>query len=277
MVGTSHGLFVGDGVSGAGQAAELALLSAAAQPWALVEAAGGRDSDPSTPWDQPGLLRVSADPRAAQAPRAVVQSQDGVAGHAWSGLVGDGSAVEGTGGATARRSGAGGRTEPAVGLGHHQHPGVEWSEGPLGHHDRLRGPDGPGVAFCSAHHGRGSGRDAAGGRVPAVRSGAGPRAGDRVPQRQWAGVHLASIPAVRAGDGADPLPHAPAEPGVERLGGSVLRQLQAGLRVPGVPRDVGNSGTPAPGVDRALQPARATQRLGDAVASRVLCGRSTNF
>jgi len=73
-------------------------------------------------------------------------------------------------------------------------------------------------------------------------------------------------------DGADPLPHATTEPGVERLGGSVLRQLQAGLRVPGVSGDVGACGASGAAVDRALQPARATQRLGDAGASRVLCG-----
>ena len=47
----------------------------------------------------------------------------------------------------------GGRTESAVGLGHHQLPGVEWTEGTHGHHDRLRGPNGVGVAFCLAHHG----------------------------------------------------------------------------------------------------------------------------
>ena len=50
-----------------------------------------------------------------------------------------------------------------------------------------------------------------------------------------------------------------------------LIPFQAGLRVPGLPNDAGGSGTPAPGVDRALQPARAAQRLGAAVASRVLC------
>ncbi len=53
----------------------------------------------------------------------------------------------------------------AVGLGHHRHPGVEWTEGALGHHDRLRGPDGADLALRHTHHGRGSGRDAAGGRV----------------------------------------------------------------------------------------------------------------
>ena len=40
MAGADHGLFLGGGVSGAGQAAELALRSAAARTWAIVEAAG---------------------------------------------------------------------------------------------------------------------------------------------------------------------------------------------------------------------------------------------
>jgi transposase-like protein len=40
VAGAGHGMFLGDGVSGAGQAAELAVLSAAAA-WAAVEATGG--------------------------------------------------------------------------------------------------------------------------------------------------------------------------------------------------------------------------------------------
>lgn len=74
--------------------------------------------------------------------------------------------------------------------------------------------------------GRGSGRDAAGGCVPAVRGSAGPSTGDRVPQRQWAGVYVASVPAVCAGDNADPMPYTSAKLTVKRFGAGVLLQLR---------------------------------------------------
>ncbi len=38
--------------------------------------------------------------------------------------------------------------ERALGVRHHGHPSVERPEGALGDHDRLRGPDGVGLAVC---------------------------------------------------------------------------------------------------------------------------------
>ena len=268
-------MFLSLHMPGARQAPELALLSATVRASMAGEAAGCGRGDQRALGGKPGVLRLPADPRLAQAPRSGLRSQDGVANHAPAWVAGDRSAPAGALRATARGAGAGGRIEPAVGVGHHGHPGVGWPEGALGDHDRLCGPDGAGVALRQADHGRGSRRDAAGGRLPAIRRGSNPRSGDRVPQRQWAGVHLASVSPLRAGDGADPVPYAPTEPGVERVGGGVLRELQAGLRVPGVPGDVREGGAPGATVDRALQSAGPAQRLGDAVARRVLRGRES--
>lgn len=53
--------------------------------------------------------------------------------------------------------------------------------------------------------------------MPAVWGDASPRAGDRGSQRQRAGIHVASVLAVRASHGAHPLPHAAAESAVERV------------------------------------------------------------
>jgi hypothetical protein len=60
VVGADRGLIVGDGVPGAGQAAELALRSAAVQTAVAGEVAGGGSGDRPTPEDQPGVLRLSA-------------------------------------------------------------------------------------------------------------------------------------------------------------------------------------------------------------------------
>lgn len=85
-----------------------------------------------------------------------------------------------------------------------------------------------------------------------------------------------STPRIGSGHLCEPwggsLPHAPAEPGVERLGRGVFRQLQAGLRVSSLLRDSGDGGTADPRVDRPLQPAGAAQRFRDAVTGRVLLG-----
>jgi len=73
------------------------------------------------------------------------------------------------------------------------------------------------------------------------------------------------------GHGIAPLPHTPAEPGVERLGRGVLRPRQAGLCVSGLLGDLRDGGRADPRVDRALQPARPAQCAGDAVTRSVLC------
>ena len=67
------------------------------------------------------------------------------------------------------------------------------------------------------------GRDEEAGR--GTRTGLG---AEGLGRRQRAGVHLASVLAIRTGHGADPLSHAPTQPGIEWPGGGLLRQLQAG-------------------------------------------------
>jgi hypothetical protein len=272
MVGADHGMFHRLGLSGLGQAAELVLRPAAVRAGLAGEAAGEGSGDWPTPGDQPGILWLPADPRPPHAPGTDMRSQDRVGDHAPAGLALHQSHTARPVWAATRRARARGRTEPALGLGHHGHPSVGRSEGALGDHDRLRGSDGVGLALRHADHGRGSGRDAAQSGIPAVWGGASPRAGDRVSQRQWTGIHVTSVPAVRAGHGAPPLPHAPAESAVERIGRGLLRQLQTGLCVPGVPRNVGRGAAAGAGVDRPLQSGGAAQRFGHAVASRVRCG-----
>ena len=131
MAGEDGGMFLGGGVPGAGQAAELALLSAAGRAWVAGEAAGGGRGDQRALGGQPGVLRLPADPRPAQAPRAGLRSQDGVAGDAPAWVAGDRSAPAGATGAPARGAGASGRTEPAVGLGHHGHRAWDGQKGRL--------------------------------------------------------------------------------------------------------------------------------------------------
>ncbi len=94
----------------------------------------------------------------------------------------------------------------------------------------------------------------------------------------------AGAPVKTAGRGDGDQPTRGSQPGLlwlptdsraaqaSRLGGSVLRQFQARLRVPGVLGNFGEGGAPGAGVDRALQPTRPAQRLRDAVTGRVLCG-----
>ena len=74
--------------------------------------------------------------------------------------------------------------------------------------------------------------------------------GDRVSQRQRAGIHVASVPAVRASHGAHPLPYAPAESAVEWISRGLLRQLQTGLCVSGASRHSGSGAAAGAGVDR---------------------------
>jgi transposase-like protein len=242
MVGADHGVFHRLGLSGLGQAAELVLRPAAVRAGMAGEAAGGGSGDWPTPGNQPGVLWLPADPRPTQTPGTHVRSQNRVEVHAPAGLALHQAHTTRPVWAATRRASVRGRTEPALGLEHHGHPSVGRSEGALGDHDRLRGSDGGGLALRHAYHGRGSSRDAAGSDIPAVWGATSPRAGNRVSQRQRAGIHLASIPTVRASHGAHLLPQAPAESGVERVGRGVLRQLQAGLRVSGVPRDIGGGG-----------------------------------
>jgi len=272
MVGADHGMFYRLGLQGLGPATELVLRLATVRVGMAGETAGGGSGDWPTPGDQPGVLWLPTDPRPPHAPGTDVRSQDRVGVHAPAGLALHQSNTTRPVWAATRRASARGRTEPALGLGHHGHSSVGRSEGALGDHDRLRGSDGDGLALCHADHGRGSGRDAAGSGIPAVWGGTSPGAGDRVSQRQRAGIHLASVPVVRASHGAHPLPHAPAESAVERVGRGLLRQLQTGLCVPGVPRNVGRGAAAGAGVDRPLQPGGAAQRLEHAVAGRVLCG-----
>jgi hypothetical protein len=272
-VATTHdGLLRGHGLPSLGQAAALVVLSAVIGARATAPTPGARRARPATPGSQPHLLRLPADPCAAHAARGGVQSQTGVAGAAAAGVALDQSETHHPVWAATRRAGASLRTQPALGVSHDQYPSVGGTEGPRSHHDRLRGPHGVGAAVCHAHDGRRSRRDATGGCVAPVWGSADPRTRHRIPQRQWPGVPLASVPAVRASQGTHPVPHPPAESGGKRFGGGVLGPLHAGRCLSGVSRDGGSRRASTPGVDRTLRSPRPAQRLGDAGASRVLCG-----
>jgi hypothetical protein len=267
-----NGLLRGQGLPSLGQAAELAVRSTAIGARATTPAPGARSERSATSGSEPHFLRLPADPCTAQAPRGGVQSQNGVASTAATGVALDQSETHHPVWAATRRASARIRTQSALGVRHDQYPSVGWTAGPLSHHDRRRGPQGIGVAVCHAHDGRRSCRDAAGGDLAPVGGSADPRTRHRIPQRQWAGVHLASVSAIRASHGTYPVPHAPAASGVNRLGGGVLWELQAGRCLSGVSRDGGRRRASTSGVDRTLHSPGPAQRLGDAVASRVLCG-----
>src|SRR3989442_14923290 len=104
-------MFLGGGVSGAGQASELALLSAAVRAWASVEAAGGGAGDPPTPRGESRVLWLSAEPRAAQASRAGVQTQNRVGSHTPGGGGWGGGGGGGAGGGAGPKGGGGGRNQ----------------------------------------------------------------------------------------------------------------------------------------------------------------------
>lgn len=250
MGGAGHGMFYRLGLSGLGQATELVLRPTVVRAGMAGEAAGRGSGDWPTPGEQPGLLWLPTDPRAAHAPGTDVRSQDRVGNDASAGLALYQSNTTRPVWAATRGAGARGRTEPALGLGHHEHPSVGRSEGTLGDHDRLRGSDGIGLALRHADHRRGSGRDAARSDIPAIWGGTSPRAGDRVSQRQRAGIHVASVPAVCASHGAHPLSHAPAESAVEWMSRGLLRQLHTGCCAPGVSRHSGRGPATGAGVDR---------------------------
>src|SRR3990172_7697712 len=220
------------GVPCLGQASQLALLSAPTVAQASEEASRGGGGAWPAVGSKPGVLRIPTAARSAQASRAGVQSQDGVACTAAARVAGDWAKAGGARDRTASHgASASGHPESAVGLGHHGYPSLGWTEGALGHYDRLRRSDGVGLALCPSHHGRGSGRDAAGSGVPPVRRSAQPSPGDRVPQRQWAGVHLAPLPSSRSSDGVDSVPYTSPQSAIERAGGGVFRELQERLRL----------------------------------------------
>jgi transposase InsO family protein len=145
-------MFISLRLPGARQAPELALLSATVRASVAGEAAGCGSGDQRARRGQSSVLRIPADSRPAQTPGAGLWSQDGMAHHAPTWVVSDRSAPASAIGAAARGARAGGRTQPAVGLGHHGHPGVGWTEGALSDHDRLCGPDGVGVALRQADY-----------------------------------------------------------------------------------------------------------------------------
>ena len=82
MADAHDGLLRGHGLPILGQAAELVVLSAVIGVRATAPTPGARRERPETPGSQPHLLRLPADPCAAQAARGGVQSQTGVAGAA---------------------------------------------------------------------------------------------------------------------------------------------------------------------------------------------------
>ena len=86
MVGAGHGMFYRLGLSGLGQATELVLRPTVVRAGMAGEAAGRGSGDWSTPGEQPGLLWLPTDPRAAHAPGTDVRSQDRVGNDASAGL-----------------------------------------------------------------------------------------------------------------------------------------------------------------------------------------------
>ena len=86
MVGAGHGMFDRLGLSGLGQATELVLRPTVVRAGMAGEAAGRGSGDWPTPGEQPGLLWLPADPRAAHAPGTDVRSQDRVGNDASAGL-----------------------------------------------------------------------------------------------------------------------------------------------------------------------------------------------
>ena len=228
MVDAGHGMFDRLGLSGLGEATELVLRPTLVWAGLASETAGGGSGDWPTPREQPGLLWLPADPRAAHAPGTDVRSQDRVGNDASAGLALEQSHTTRSVWAATRGAGTRGGIKPALGLGHHEHPSVGRSEGTLGDHDRLRGSDGVGLALRPTDHRRGSRRDAARSDLPAIWRSTSPRPGDRVSQRQRARIYVASVPAIRASHGAHPLSHAPAESPIERISRGLLRQLQTG-------------------------------------------------
>jgi hypothetical protein len=202
-VANAHdGLLRGHGLPSLGQAAELAVLSTAIGARATAPAPGARRERPATPGSQPHLLRLPADPCAAQATRGGVNPKTVWRVRRRRGWL-----------STSRRRiiRSGRRHEGRVHVSEPNRRGVSdmtsiraW-DGQKGRlaimHERLCGRNDIGVAVCHAHDSRRSRRAAAGGYRAPVWGSADPRTRNRIPQRQWVGVHLASVSAVRASHG----------------------------------------------------------------------------
>ncbi len=172
--------------------------------------------------------------------------------------------------AAARGAGQRPRAESALGLGHHKHQGLKRRERPLGGHHRLRRSIRGGVAVGASAALDGAAGTGPGGGFPALRPRRGPGSRDRVPLGQWAGVRLPAPangpPGLRDGG----LPHALPESRIQRAGRGLLRQLQAGLRLPGRAGELRWSGSAASRLDAGLQRGRAAQRPRDEGARTVL-------
>lgn len=233
MVVAGHGMFDRLSLSGLGQATELVVRPPVVRAGMAGEAAGGGSGDWPTPGEQPGILWLPADPRAAHAPGVAMRSQNRVGCEASTRLALNQPHPTDPVWAATQGAGARGRTESALGLGHHEYPSVGRAEGTLGNHDRLCGSDGVGLALRHTDHRRGSRRDAARSDLPAIWRSTSPCTGDRVSQRQRARIYVASVPAIRASHGAHPLSHASAQSRIQRPRRGLLRQLQTRLCVPG--------------------------------------------
>lgn len=177
MAGKDREVLLGGGLPGPGQTPELALLSTAAPAGAAVAAAEIEEAIKRLL----GASPASYGYRRSTPCSSVVgwcETLRRCGGRCAAGLAADQPEADSEAWAAARGPRAGGRAESAVGLGdNHGHPGLGWIDGAPGGHDRLRGPDGTGLALRQAHDRRGPRRDAAGGHVPAVRRSTDQRAG----------------------------------------------------------------------------------------------------
>lgn len=271
MAGAEHRTFSNRRLSSSWETAELVLLSAtSARGSSTSPTPRRRGGAQATAPGEPGLVWISAALRPAQARWGAMQSQDGLADCPATRVAGDRALPRASQRPAARGPSPGPGIQSTVGLRHHRHPSLERTKGTPGHPHRLCRSNDSGLALCSPDHSGGLSGDVARSSVPSIWRGPSRRAGHRVPERQWARIHVASIPALCGGHGAGALSHPTTESGVERLSRGLLRELQTGLCLSGLSRDLRGGGPADPCLDSALQRAGATQCLTDALAGRVL-------
>lgn len=191
MFVSGNGSLVELGVPGAGQASKLVLLPSKNQtPAACLPTSGRRVGHRTDPAGTSGDLRVSAHLGHARQGRGSGRPQDRL-GHSSAerlAIFGAGQGAEGR--AAPRGAGKRAGAEPAMGLGHHEHQGVERGEGAVGGHHRLRGPLGAGVAVGPKDAFRRIAGDGSGSGVSALWGieGKGRRVGVPIGQRAKFGV-----------------------------------------------------------------------------------------
>ena len=273
MAGRENGRFFDFGLSDVGGVAELAILSAAAEaPKQNGSATGGGSGYRAGLGRKPGQLWVSTHSRSAHPAGDSDQSQDGVAYPSTERLAFLRAEPFSERETAARGAGERAGTQSKMGLRHHGDKGLERRKGSLGGHHRLCRPDGAFLAVWAADaFGRVAG-DGSGGGLPAVRKREAESPDYRVFVGQRAGIRLPETPKTSSGLRDGHLPNSPEKPRIQRAGGGLLRQLQAGLRLSERTAEP-ECGSPAnTRMDKGLQPGRPAQRPGDESPRRILCG-----